>query len=94
MRMEQSNRELEGRVNAHRELLIDFMAALFGGQTSIDAFLKRLTNDASYTDHEEDPGVIPNEGVVEQNAAAREIRSILEAARARHAAEKHQSQGV
>ncbi len=75
--------ELEGRLNAHRELMIEMLAAMIGGEVTITAFLRKLRDDATFKDNEEDPGVVPEEAFAIENAAAREIRSILEAARAR-----------
>ncbi|WP_377296776.1 hypothetical protein [Rhizobium sp. SGZ-381] len=83
----QSAEEMEGRLNAHRELMIDFIAALLAGDQSLQRFTRRLSEDASFKDHEEDPGVVPGEGIAIANKAADEIRSILEAARARAGAE-------
>lgn len=80
--------ELEGRLNAHRELMIDMLAAMIGGEVTITQFLLRLRDDATFKDNEEDPGVMPGEGFAIENATARELRSILEAARARAAADK------
>jgi hypothetical protein len=81
--------ELEGRLNAHRELMIDMLAAMIGGEMTITRFLQRLRDDATFKDNEEDPGVLPDEGFAIANASAREIRAILEAARARAAADPH-----
>jgi hypothetical protein len=78
-----SAEEMEGRLNAHRELMIDFIAALLGGDESIQQFTQRLSEDTNFQDHEEDPGAVPGAGIAIQNTAAEEIRSILEAARAR-----------
>lgn len=75
--------ELEGRLNAHRELLIELLAAMIGGEVTITAFLRRLRDDATFKDNEEDPGVVPEEAFAIENSAAREVRAILEAARAR-----------
>ncbi|MCB5203643.1 hypothetical protein LH464_14285 [Neorhizobium sp. T786] len=83
-----SAEELEGRLNAHRELMIDMLAAMIGGEVTITQFLQRLRDDATFKDNEEDPGVMPGEGFAIENATARELRSILEAARARAAADK------
>ncbi|MCY1665971.1 hypothetical protein [Rhizobium sp. SL86] len=83
--------QLEGKLNAHRELMIDFIAALLGGDESLQTFTKRLADDASYKDHEEDPGAVPGAGIAIENAAATEVRSILEAARARAGAAKRNS---
>ncbi|TDK39590.1 hypothetical protein E2F50_05625 [Rhizobium deserti] len=79
--------ELEGKLNAHRELMIDMLAAMIGGETTISEFLQRLRDDATLKDNEEDPGVLPDGALAIENAAARELRSILEAARARAAAD-------
>lgn len=78
--------ELEGRVNAHRELMIDLVAALMGGDHAIERFVANIRDEANYRNHEEDPGVIPTDGLVLEAGMAREMRSILEAARARHEA--------
>lgn len=75
--------ELEGRLNAHRELLIELLAAMIGGEVTITAFLQRLRDDATFKDNEEDPGIMPEEAFAIENSAAREVRAILEAARAR-----------
>jgi hypothetical protein len=75
--------ELEGRLNAHRELMIELLAAMIGGEITISSFLRRLRDDATFKDNEEDPGVIPEEAFAIENSAAREVRAILEAARAR-----------
>jgi hypothetical protein len=79
--------ELEGKLNAHRELMIDILAAMIGGETTIAEFLQRLRDDATFKDNEEDPGVLPDGAFAIENAAAREVRAILEAARARAAAD-------
>lgn len=86
-----SGEEMEGRLNAHRELMIDFIAALLGGEESIQSFTNRLAQDASISDHEEDPGAMPGTGFAIQNSASEEIRSILEAARARARANQRKS---
>lgn len=75
--------ELEGRLNAHRELMIEMLSAMIGGEVTITAFLKKLRDDATFKDNEEDPGVIPEIAFAIENAAAREVRAILEAAKAR-----------
>ncbi|OHV84838.1 hypothetical protein [Rhizobium sp. LCM 4573] len=80
--------ELEGRLNAHRELMIDLLAAMIGGEVTITAFLQKLRDDATFKDNEEDPGVMPEDGFAIENSAAREVRSILEAARARADADR------
>ncbi|MEN3147616.1 hypothetical protein ABCW43_09895 [Neorhizobium sp. IRAMC:178] len=80
--------ELEGRLNAHRELLIELLSAMIGGEVTITSFLRRLRDDATFKDNEEDPGLLPDGAFAIENSAAREVRSILEAARARAEADK------
>lgn len=79
--------ELEGRLHAHRELLVDMLAAMIGGEMTIVAFVQKLRDSATFKDNEEDPGLEPGEAFAIENAAAREVRAILEAARARAEAE-------
>lgn len=83
-----SREELEARVNAHRELLIDCLAALLAGQSVRDSLIERIREDANYKNYEEDPGAVPSAGIAIENGAAREVRSILEAAKARADAAK------
>lgn len=80
--------ELEGRLNAHREVLIELLSAMIGGEVTITSFLRRLRDDATFKDNEEDPGLSPDGAFAIENSAAREVRSILEAARARADADK------
>ncbi|MCJ9750874.1 hypothetical protein MOV61_09115 [Neorhizobium sp. BETTINA12A] len=80
--------ELEGRLNAHREVLIELLSAMIGGEVTITSFLRRLRDDATFKDNEEDPGLLPEGAFAIENAAAREVRSILGAARARAEADK------
>jgi hypothetical protein len=75
--------ELEGRLNAQREMIIDLLAAMIGGEMTVTSLVQRLRDDATFKDNEEDPGLEPDRAFAIQNAAAREVRSILEAARAR-----------
>ncbi|CDZ70168.1 Hypothetical protein NGAL_HAMBI2610_17690 [Neorhizobium galegae bv. orientalis] len=81
--------ELEGRLNAHRELLIELLSAMIGGEVTITSLLKRLRDDATFKDNEEDPGLLPEGAFAIENSAAREVRSILDAARARAAADEN-----
>ncbi|CDZ25896.1 hypothetical protein [Neorhizobium galegae] len=81
--------DLEGRLNAHRELLIELLSAMIGGEVTITSLLKRLRDDATFKDNEEDPGLLPEGAFAIENSAAREVRSILDAARARAAADEN-----
>jgi hypothetical protein len=83
MSMSQAPEELEGRLNAHRELIIEMLAAMIGGETTAASFLQRLQDDTTFEDNEEDPGVMPDEAFAIENSAAREVRTMLEAARER-----------
>ncbi|UIY28899.1 hypothetical protein LZK73_19800 [Neorhizobium galegae] len=56
---------------------------------TITSLLKRLRDDATFKDNEEDPGVLPEGAFAIENSAAREVRSILDAARARAAADEN-----
>ncbi|RWX79275.1 hypothetical protein EPK99_12025 [Neorhizobium lilium] len=85
MRETMTPQELEARLNAHRELIIDLLAAVIGGEKAEDV-LRRLRDDASVSDYEEDPGVMPDEAFALENATASETRAILDAARARASA--------
>jgi len=84
-----TSHELEGRLNAHRELLIELLSAMIGGEVTITSLLQRLRDDATFKDNEEDPGVLPEGAFAIENSAAREVRSILDAARARAAADEN-----
>jgi hypothetical protein len=75
--------DLEGRLNAYRELMIELLAAMIGGEVTITGFVQKLRDDATFKDGEEDPGVDPDPAFAIENQMAREMRAILEAARAR-----------
>jgi hypothetical protein len=44
--------ELEGRLNAHREMMIEMLAAMIGGEVTITTFLKKQRDDATFKDNE------------------------------------------
>jgi hypothetical protein len=79
--------EIEARLNAHRELMIDLLATLIGGG-SVQDVLQRLSGEAMVVDSEEDPGAVPDPAFATENATAMEIRAILQAAQERAAAQK------
>jgi hypothetical protein len=74
--------EVEARLNAHRELMIDLLAAVLGGEDAAH-LLDRLRNDTAVADYEEDPSAEPDAAFALENATATETRAILSAARAR-----------
>ncbi|WP_426235300.1 hypothetical protein [Pararhizobium sp. DWP1-1-3] len=87
-----SPEQLEGRLNAHRKLLLALTAFLAGGVEG-RAFLERLRRDAeTVSDHEEDPGVEPNGNFATQRIADDEIESIVAAALLRVQAVERQEQ--
>jgi hypothetical protein len=83
---------LEGRLNAHRKLFIAltaFIAATAEGRE----FLERLGQDnETVSDHEEDPGIEPDEGFAIQQIADDEMQSIVKAALSRMQAAESQEQ--
>ena len=87
-----SPEQLEGRLNAHRKLLLALTAFLADGVEG-RAFLERLRRDAeTVSDHEEDPGVEPNGSFATQQIADDEVESIVTAALLRVQAIERQEQ--
>lgn len=75
-----SPEQLEGRLNAHRKLLVALTAFIADGVEG-RAFVERLRRDAeTVRDHEEDPGVEPNGSFATQQIADDELQSIVAAA--------------
>jgi hypothetical protein len=77
--------ELEGRLSAQREILTALLAAFLSGDSK--TLNARLKDETIFMDGEEDPGVVPSEAFAFEAARAAEIRAILQAAKARAAAE-------
>jgi hypothetical protein len=73
---------LEARLNAHRELITELLAAWMAGEPPADLF-QRLQEEMVAADYQEDPGALPDEAFAEENESAREIGAILDAARQR-----------
>jgi hypothetical protein len=73
---------MEGKLNAYRGVLISLLSLLVNDEKYKPLF-DELENDAQFQDGEEDPGTIPSEGYATDAAAAAEIRSLIDAARAR-----------
>lgn len=71
----------EGRLNAHRELLVSLLAILAGKDKDALRFLEM---QAAAPDGEEDPGVVPTPAFAAGNAMAEEIRGILRTASERN----------
>ncbi len=74
---------LEGRLNAHRKLLIA-LVTLVGETPSGRSALQRLkTEQLVHCDHEEDPGVEPDALFAIQRLAGQEVTTIINAGLAR-----------
>ncbi|KFB10133.1 hypothetical protein [Nitratireductor basaltis] len=78
---ELDNYELEGRLNAQREVLTLLLTRLVeGGDTELLATIEGWVDPE---DHQEDPGAVPNEAFAAEGAAMLEYRLIAEQVRAR-----------
>lgn len=76
--------KLRGRLNAHRELLIELTSLLMAERGRVPAGAQGGPGeDLAVYDQEEDPGVIPTDGFAEQAEYAAEVRAIFDAAKAR-----------
>ncbi|WP_336056581.1 hypothetical protein [Nitratireductor sp. CH_MIT9313-5] len=75
------NYELEGRLNAQREVLTLLLTRLVdGGDREVLDVLERWVDPE---DHQEDPGAVPTEAFAAEGAALREYRLLVEQVRAR-----------
>ncbi|WFE76565.1 hypothetical protein [Roseinatronobacter sp. S2] len=77
---QQSPQQLEGRLNAQREVLALLLAWAMRQPDS--EFADALAAQLGVQDHEEDPGVIADTAFAIEAAAARETQLLLERARA------------
>ncbi len=74
---------LEGRINAHRRLLVELVAVLAAVPEAREALVAMARDAETVIDHEEDPGIEPDVAFAAQQIADDEIRAILNAAMAR-----------
>lgn len=74
---------LEGRINAHRRLLVEVVAVLAAIPEAREALVAMARDAETVIDHEEDPGIEPDVAFAAQQIADDEIRAILNAAMAR-----------
>ena len=72
--------EIEGRLNGQREVLAAILAHLMA--QSGDAFARQLEALLEISDHQEDPGAVPDPAFAIEAASALEVRLLLERARA------------
>lgn len=75
-----ARQEIEGRLNAHREILVSLLAAAINGPADISGMLRSLGEDVLPKDGAEDPGLTPSAGYASGAEKADEIRAILSAA--------------
>lgn len=74
---------LEGRINAHRRLMVEIVALLGTIPQAREALLAMARDNETVSDHQEDPGLEPDAAFAAQQIADDEIRGILKAAMAR-----------
>lgn len=77
---EQSAEQIDGRLNAYRRLLIGLMTHVARDDDGRQMLQAMARDTETVADHEEDPGVLPDEGFARQNLADAEIRAIIAAA--------------
>lgn len=75
-----ARQEIEGRLNAHREILVSLLAAAINGPEAVSGMVRSLGEDALPKDGAEDPGLTPSAGYASGAEKADEIRAILSAA--------------
>lgn len=84
--------KLRGRLNAHRELLIELTSLLMADHGRVPAGAQGGPGeDLSIYDQQEDPGVVPAAGFAEEAEFTSEVRAIFDAARARMEARNRKS---
>lgn len=71
---------LEGRINAHRRLLVELIATVAAIPAAHAALVAMARENETVADHEEDPGLEPDAAFAAQQVADDEIRAILKAA--------------
>ncbi|WP_234186117.1 hypothetical protein [Shinella sp. NM-101] len=79
----QNAAHLEGRINAHRRLLVELLSVVAAIPEAREALLAMARDNETVIDHEEDPGVEPDAAFAAQQIADDEIRAIVKAAMAR-----------
>ncbi|QRI65656.1 hypothetical protein JQ506_12085 [Shinella sp. PSBB067] len=79
----QNAAHLEGRINAHRRLLVELLSVVAAIPEAREALIAMARDNETVIDHEEDPGVEPDAAFAAQQIADDEIRAIVKAAMAR-----------
>lgn len=75
---ELGNLDLEGRLNAQREVLSLLMARIIQGPD--DPMIVALREALGVQSHQEDPGAVPHPAFAIEAAMTRELRQIVDAA--------------
>lgn len=75
--------KLQGRLNAHRELLVELMSRMLADGRKMSGALGAAGDDLPVFDQEEDPGVLPTAAFAEEAEYSDEMRSIWRAAQDR-----------
>ncbi|WP_426131887.1 hypothetical protein [Pararhizobium sp. PWRC1-1] len=84
---------LEGRLNAHRKLLVSLVALLDTVPEARETIQRLKLEQETHGDHEEDPGIDPDEAYAVQRIAAQEIMDIIGAGIKRSASEDRRHSG-
>lgn len=74
---------IEGRLNAHREILISLVTEALLAPHGANHLLRNLEQEVLLRDGSEDPGATPSAGLGRGNEKSQEIREILETAKER-----------
>ncbi|ATN32999.1 hypothetical protein ACO34A_04185 [Rhizobium sp. ACO-34A] len=77
---------IEGRLNAHREILVSLLTAAMMSPEALVDMVRSLEQDIMTRDGAEDPGLTPSAGYASGAERSDEIREILVTARERAAA--------
>lgn len=72
-----ARQEIEGRLNAQREILISLLAAAMLGPETVSGLIRNLEQEMLPRDGAEDPGLTPSAGFASGAEKADEIRAIL-----------------
>lgn len=77
---EMSALEIEGYLHGQRAVIAMILAEMLA--QGDDAFMRRIEGLLEFAHHQEDPGAVPDAAFAIEAAAAKEIRQLLERARA------------
>lgn len=81
--MQDNAQMTEGRLNAHREILISLVTEALLTPGGSPYLLRNLEQEVLLRDGSEDPGATPSAGLARGNEKSQEIREILETAKER-----------